>query len=348
MKFAVMQVANGGFGRSEAEVYDNNFELAVAADQLGFDAVWVAEHHTTDYGMVPNILQYLVAVAVRTERIRLGTAVVVLPLHQPIRVAEEAAFVDMISRGRLDVGVGRGYQPGEFAAFGIPMPETRDRFNETVEFLRQAWAATEPFDFDGRFFSGQGIWTHPRPVQQPHPPLWFAAVSTETFEIAGRNGWQILTSPNFTPTSLVKEQAATYRATLAQHGFDPAAYEFPSQQMIYVGADADAAYREPRAACMGFFDNLGKLLPKDLGAVGSSYKQYTRTHEHLADLRYDYLWENSVIFGDRQRVIDRISFLRDEIGVTYLHGWFNFGNLDHSKAMASMRRFAEEVIPKFA
>src|SRR5438874_13793699 len=106
MKFAVMQVANGGFGRSEAEVYDNNLELALAADQFGFDAVWVAEHHTTDYGLVPNILQYLVAVAVRTERIRLGTAVVVLPLHQPIRVAEEAAFVDMISRGRLDLGVG--------------------------------------------------------------------------------------------------------------------------------------------------------------------------------------------------------------------------------------------------
>lgn len=350
MRFGMMQLVSGGYGRTESEVYRNNLELACLADELGFHSVWIAEHHFTDYGLVGNTMQYLTAVATMTERIRLGAAVVVTPLHNPIRIAEEVAFLDVLSGGRVDVGVGRGYQPREFAAFGISMDETRERFNESVEFLRKGWTSEEPFDWDGEFYRGQEIAILPRPVQCPHPPLWLACVSAATFEIAGSQGWQIMTSPNFTPIDIVQENFARYREALVAHGYSPATFEYPVMQQVYVGATDQAAYDEPRTASMDYFHKLSTLLPtaiKDAETGGESYEQLRRTQRKVADLQYDYLYENGVLFGSPERVIERVKFLEAEAGVDYLIAWFNFGSLDHDLAKVSLRRFAEEVMPAF-
>jgi alkanesulfonate monooxygenase SsuD/methylene tetrahydromethanopterin reductase-like flavin-dependent oxidoreductase (luciferase family) len=169
--------------------------------------------------------------------------------------------------------------------------------------------------------------------------------------MAGEGGWQIMTSPNFTPVQMVADNFERYRTALVAHGYDPAAFQFPVMQQVYVGADEDAAYEEPQAACMGYFEKLSSLLPKEVkgdGAGGASYEQFRKTQRKLSDMRYDYLFENGVMFGTPERVIDRIRFLQQKAGVDYLIAWFNFGTLGQNLAKASMRRFAEEVMPAFA
>ena len=352
MKFGVMQLVSGGGGRTEREIYRDNLELVQLAEQLGFHSSWVAEHHFTDYGLVANTLQYLASAAMLTERIRLGAAVVVTTLHNPIRVAEEAAFLDVLSGGRVDIGVGRGYQPREFGAFGLDMDDSREIFSESIDFIRRAWTETEPFDWDGMHFSGKEISILPRSIQQPHPPLWLACVSPPTFDMAGEQGWQIMTSPNFTPVKMVAENFERYRKALVGNGYDPSSFNYPVMQQVYVGADEQSAYDEPQSACMGYFEKLSSLLPSEVkegdGAGGASYEQFRKTQRKLNDLRYDYLFENGVCFGTPGRVIDRIRHLQAETGVDYLIAWFNFGTLGQDLAKASMRRFAEEVMPAFA
>ena len=348
MKFGLMQLVSGGGGRTESEVYRDNLEIACMAEDLGFDSLWVAEHHFTDYGLVANIMQYLTAVAVKTERIRLGAAVVVTPLHNPIRIAEEASFLDVISNGRLDLGVGRGYQPREFAAFGQSMDESRGRFDESIAFLRKAWESVEPFDWDGEFFSGQQIAILPRPIQNPHPPLWLACVSPTTFDMGGEKGWRIMTSPNFTPLNIVKDNFARYSVALTAH--DPANFNFPIMQQVYVGETDEAAYDEPQESCMAYFQKLGSLLPQEVkgeASGGQSYEQFRKTKRKMSDLRYDYLFENGVTFGSTKRVIERLQFLQEEVNLDYFLGWFNFGTMPQAMAKASLQRFAEEVMPIF-
>jgi natural product biosynthesis luciferase-like monooxygenase protein len=349
MRFGLMQLVSGVGGRTPAEVYGDNLELVVLADELGFDCAWVAEHHFSDYGLVPNTLQYLAAAASRTTRIRLGAAVVVTTLHNPIRVAEEIGFLDQLSGGRIEVGVGRGYQPREFEAFGRSMEDSRAIFDDSIAFLRRAWSADGPFDWDGPSAQGRGIEIVPQPVQRPHPPLWLACVSQGTFEKAGQGGWQIMTSPNFTPVKVVRDNFEVYTKALADAGHTPSAFEFPIMQMVYAGADEQSAYDEPQEPCMGYFQKLSSLLPTEVRAGGGdSYEQFRKTQRKLTDLRYDYLFENSsVLFGSPGRLIDRIRHLQEEIGLTYLVGLFNFGTLDQEKARASMRRFATEVMPAF-
>ena len=350
MRFGLMQLVPGVTGRSANEIYRRNLEEVRLAEELGFSSVWVAEHHFTDYGMVSSTLQYLSAAAAMTDRIRLGAAVIVAPLHNPVRIAEEVAFLDALSNGRLDVGVGRGYQPREYSAFGLPIEESRERFDETIAFLRKAWTATEPFDWEGRFFSGREIYINPEVVQKPYPPLWMAAVSPPTFDLAGQAGWQIMTSPNFTPVPMVKDNFERYRTALVASGYEPSSFANPMMQQIYVGATDEAAYNEPQAACMSYFSKLSSLLPTEVkeGENPDNYRQFRKMKQRLDDMRYDYLFENSVMFGSPKQVIERIRFLHDELGVNYLIGWFNMAGLETKLIHDSMRRFAEEVIPAFA
>jgi natural product biosynthesis luciferase-like monooxygenase protein len=349
MKVGVFQLLPGGHGRSAGDVYQQNLELARLADELGFHSVWVAEHHFSEYGMVADPLMYLAAVAAQTKRIRLGTGVVVLPLYNPVRLAENAAFVDVLSGGRLDLGIGRGYQPHEFAGFGIPQEEAQERTAEAIVVLKKLWTE-EKVTWDGRFFKLNEVSVLPRPIQSPHPPLWTAAVSPSTFERAGRQAEPILTSPNFTPIDMIKENFDAYRSALSANGADPAHYEYPVMQQVYVGEDARRAYEEPQQASMEYFALLGRLLPKELRessdvAASDSYSFYRKVGSNIAGLKYDFLVENGVCFGDANTVVERIKRLEAEVGMTYFMAWLNFGSLAHDLVVRSMRRFAEDVLP---
>jgi alkanesulfonate monooxygenase SsuD/methylene tetrahydromethanopterin reductase-like flavin-dependent oxidoreductase (luciferase family) len=249
MKVGIFQLLPGGYGRDAAQVCRDNLEMATEAEAMGFHAIWAAEHHFSEYGMVGDPLLYLSAVAGRTQRIRLGTGVVVVPVYEPVRLAENAAFVDVVSGGRLDLGVGRGYQPHEFVGFDVPQGEATDRTAEALELLRRLWTEEE-VDFEGRFYRTHGARLVPRPLQTPHPPIWTAAVSPGTFSRAGAAGERILTSPNFTPIQTIKDNFNAYREALRANGFSPDDQDYPVMQQVYVGKDSRAAYEEPRVASM--------------------------------------------------------------------------------------------------
>ena len=350
MKFGIFQLLPGA-GRLPSDVYDRNLEMARAAEELGFYSVWVAEHHFSEYGLVNDTLLYLSAVAAQTNRMRLGTGVVVVPLHNPIRLAENVAFVDALSKGRLDLGIGRGYQTHEFVGFDVPQAESQARTDEIIAFAKAAWSQEE-VDWDGQFFRASKIRLVPRPVQRPYPPLWTAAVSPGTFERAGDRGERILTSPNFTPIEMIKENFDTYRGALSRSGHDPDDFEYPVMQQVYVAHDAARGFEEPRQASMEYFKLLGRLLPGSVHSgstdgAGPSYDFYRKISRNVTDLQYDFLFENGVSFGDASRVADRIRQLEQEVGMSYFLGWFNFGSLDHELAMLSLRRFADQVMSKF-
>ncbi|HEY7199075.1 MAG TPA: LLM class flavin-dependent oxidoreductase [Candidatus Dormibacteraeota bacterium] len=349
MKFGIFMLAPGGYGRTAADVYRNNLELVRIAEDLGFYSAYVAEHHFSEYGLVNDPLVFLAAAAVQTRRIRLGTGVMIVPLYGALRLAENAAMVDVLSGGRLDFGVGRGYQPHEFQAFDVAMEEAQERTDETIEFLRRVWTEDD-VTFEGRYFTARHVSLSPKPVQRPHPPIQTAAVSPSTFKRMGEQGRQILTSPNFTPLDLIKENFTAYRTALQERGADLAGFDYPLMQQCYVGVDAQRAYDEPREAAMQYYDLLGRLLPKDVpGGDGApaAYEFYSKIHRNVTNLQYDYLFEHGATFGDPERVVERIQRLQEEAGINYYQGWFSFGSLDHELVVASLRRFGEKVMPRF-
>jgi len=162
---------------------DDVLEMALAAERLSFNNIWLAEHHFSTYGYLSRPVQLATYLAARTTRIRVGTAVIVVPLHHPLVVAEEIATLSLLAPGRLDIGLGRGYQHYEFERFGLELEQSRDRWEESVDVILKALAGG-PFTYDGKFFKIPETSVFPQPVQRPHPPIWVTAQSLESVEAA--------------------------------------------------------------------------------------------------------------------------------------------------------------------
>jgi alkanesulfonate monooxygenase SsuD/methylene tetrahydromethanopterin reductase-like flavin-dependent oxidoreductase (luciferase family) len=258
-------------------------------------------------------------------------------------VAENAALVDNLSGGRLDVGVGRGYQPAEFAGFGVAMEDSQERFDETLRAVELLWREPE-VTFHGRHVRLDGVRLVPRPVQQP-PPVWIAAVSPPTYVRLGGQGRRILTAPNFTPLDLVRRNLGAYRAALVVGGHNVAAFDSPVMLQTYVGRSHEEGRERPREPAMGYYDLLGRLLPRG-DAAPPGYDFYRRVEANVRDLRYEQIY-GTACFGSADEVRERVRLLRDEAGVTYLMTWFNFGGLPAVEVVASMERFAAHVMPVF-
>ena len=201
--------------------YDNAIRQTLMAEELGFDSAFFVEHHWTRHGILSSTLAVLAYLAGRTSRIRLGTGVLVLPLHNPARLVEEAATVDLLSNGRLDLGVGRGFQWGEFNGFGLDLGESSDRTEECLDFILKAWRNDGPFTFEGKYFTFNDIAVQPRPMQQPHPPVWLAAGSPDSARRVGRMGLNLQMSSG-APLRKVPEFLAAFREGLSEcgHAFD--------------------------------------------------------------------------------------------------------------------------------
>ncbi|MGE3649859.1 MAG: LLM class flavin-dependent oxidoreductase, partial [Reyranellaceae bacterium] len=179
-------------GSGDSQAYDDFIHYVVEAERLGFRSVFLVEHHFTGVGQLSASLTLLAYLAARTRSIRLGTAVVVLPWHNPVLLAEQAATLDLLSGGRLDFGVGKGYRASEFAGFRIAMDEATERFDEAIEVIRKAWTTPGRFSHRGRRWSFDDIVVEPAPLQRPHPPLWLAAGSPDSIRRAAREGYNLL------------------------------------------------------------------------------------------------------------------------------------------------------------
>ena len=316
------------------EFYRRMFEQMEVLDQVGFHQVWVTEHHFHEYGgTIPAPATFLSVVASRTTRIRLGVAIVILPLHNPLEVAESYAMVDVISGGRLNFGIGRG-TPIELEYVGIGYEDSVLRLREGTEIIRQGWSG-ETLDFSGKLFNYKGVRLLPKPVQQPHPPIWVAASrSDDTYRWAGEQGFHLLTLPYMYEPEVLRNAIDHYREALVQAGHDPSTREVLGKFHIYV----TGSERQAVAEAGPYLHNYWRVA--DAQHLGRTAARRLQATEQIA--------RGNVIAGDPQRCIDIIRRWRDALGLTVVSGTFYFGGMPQDMALRNIRRFAAEVMPAFA
>lgn len=343
MKFGVQNLFPADGAGDHAILLETLQEIQLA-DQLGFDSAWLAEHHFSRYGILGNPLLVGAAVAETTKTIRIGTAVVVLPFHHPLRLAEDAATLDILTGGRLDLGVGRGYQPKEFRGFGIDAESSKARYHEVIDILRLAWRG-EPFEYEGMHYSCTELTTSPRPAQPGGPPILHAVVSPSSFVERGLAGDRIITSPTFTPLAVMKKNFDAYQASLISAGHDPAGFDVPYMQQVWVGhtteglsAAADAALR--------YYQSMGTVLPGSQDSVKAETEYYEKVRHHLDLLTLEQTLTHGGNFGSVDQVVDTLGRLATELGVSHYICWFRIPTLDRNIALESMETFAREVIPQ--
>jgi alkanesulfonate monooxygenase SsuD/methylene tetrahydromethanopterin reductase-like flavin-dependent oxidoreductase (luciferase family) len=351
MKFSTFHLFHRFDGQSFGDVYDYHLELVELAEELGFDGVRLAEHHFRDYGVVPNLFTMLANLAARTERIRLGTGIVVLPLHDPIHVAEEAAQVDVLSGGRLELGIGRGYQSFEFEGFGIDLAEARDRFNESLEIILGLWT-NESFGYEGKFYrTGTEVSLVPRPLQEPYPPIHVAAVSPETVTMYAERGLPILADPA-AQFHKVARAAETWTTTAAAAGHDTTAAELVVARSVYVAPTLEQA-REDQAAFEKQFDRArifnerSAPIDRRTGRAAEGFEYYQDRYLKGGSVSNEFRWEQLEVIGDPERVIGQIRML-ESFG--FAHLLCDFGStrpMSLADMKKVMRFFAAEVMPAF-
>ena len=345
MKFSTQNLLSIREWQTHAEVYQNTLEECRLADELGFDVVWLAEHHFSPYGICPSLAPLAGALARETRRVRIGTAVVIAPFEHPLRIAEQWAEIDILSGGRLEFGLGRGYQPKEFRGLGVSMEQTRERFDEALAIIRRAWTE-ETLTFEGEFYRVPGVTVLPKPLQKPHPPLWTAAVSPDTYTLAARRGLKLLTSPSFTPFDILKKNYDAYHAEWrATHGTDEGS-EIAMNKIIHVGESSRQAREELREPIEWFYRTQAGLISDADGIPPEQYAFYRRVRENLLSLSQGQALDQAAIVGDPEEVADKVRMHKETLGVTHLMGAFSRGGVPHDAVMRSMRLFAEKVIPR--
>jgi natural product biosynthesis luciferase-like monooxygenase protein len=345
VKFSVQLLLTLRETQTHAQVYASALEETRLAETLGFEAVWLAEHHFSVYGICPSLAVLAGAIARDTRRMRIGTSVVIAPFAHPLRIAEEWAMVDVLSDGRLDFGLGRGYQPREFAGLDLSMERTRERFDECMEIIRRAWTE-ERVSFAGEFYRVPDVAVFPRPVQRPHPPLWTAAVSPDTYRLAARRGFKILTAPSFTPWDVLRTSYDAYHEEWRRVHGTGAGAEIAMNKIIYVADSSRQAREDVREPIRWFFATQAELIADADGVPPDQYRFYRRVRENLLALTDEQALDQAAIVGDAEEVADKIRAHHEALGVRYFMGSFSRGMTDPAKVLRSMRLFGEKVLPR--
>ena len=353
MKFGWLTLALSPSPDEDAARIEQQIAQVQEAERLGFEDVWLTEHYFTGESVYNDALTFASALAMRTERIRIGFAVVQMPFHHPVRLATQLALLDNLSRGRIDVGVGKGtvYNEYEFVGHGLRSHDSRQRMEEATEILNRIWTES-PLTFKGEYYNVHVPALRPRPVQQPGPPLWRSVISPGSFTECGKLGIPILTAR--LPVDKIKERWALYEAGLDEGGHDLETRNRLLEQSalwrnVYV-AETDAQAE----------DELSELL--------------LHTREHMMHVREAYnpddfeidpvmlnnwtdpavpdstaipfVLETGSLYGSVKTVTEQVAELRD-VGVRHLLCQTGFGDMNHEQNLASMRRFGEEVMPAF-
>jgi alkanesulfonate monooxygenase SsuD/methylene tetrahydromethanopterin reductase-like flavin-dependent oxidoreductase (luciferase family) len=322
------------------------------AEELGFDEVWLTEHHFIDYGLAVDPATLAAAAASRTRRVRIGLAAAILPFHHPVRLAEQLALIDIISNGRLDVGLGRGNRPAEFRGYNVPAEESRERFDETVEVMLRAWTE-EHFSHRGRFYTVPEARVIPKPLQRPHPPLFQVCVSKDGIENTALRGWPMLNSLLFGPVEQLVASRDIYVDTLKKVGRSEAEVQqllsrWGVSRQIYV-ADTDAqALEEARTFEMWYQESFRRfIVPERIeDAPPSLQPGFRAMAERLSKVTWGKLVRETLAFGAPDTVARHIETMR-QMGVGQVLCWMNFGGLPQEKIRRSMELFAREVLPRF-
>jgi len=322
------------------EIYRKHLALAVEAEELGYDTVWLTEHHFVDDGYSPSLLPIAAAIAAKTRRIRIGTFVMLLPLHNPIRVAEDAATVDIISNGRLDLGFGQGYRVPEFTAFNIPRNERGPRLQENAEIVRRLFT-DKKLDYAGRFNQITGATLVPRAVQKPYPPIWLAARGPKSIARAARNGYHLMGTGGV-------DQQQTYDAALREAGKNPAKFNIAQLRTVFVAPRRAAAWDAAQdgahyvMSCYGKWFVEANDLPGD-AAFGAKLPPPRK----LRDTETAKLFGEPLIIGTPDEAIEMIEDYQVRTRLTHLVMAMALPKTDFKKISTSMKLFAKEVMPHF-
>jgi natural product biosynthesis luciferase-like monooxygenase protein len=349
MKIGLHYLLSVSESQSPAQRYRDTLEQAVRAEALGFESVWPVEQHFNQLqSALPCPTLLLAAIASRTSRLRLGTAIVQLPLAHPLRVAEEIATLDVISGGRVEFGIGRGSQPKHFAGFDVPLSESRDRMVEALDYLRAAFTQ-DRFSFAGRFFHANDICLVPKPVQQPHPPIRIAANSPDSFELAGQLGYPILVATHINPLPKLRELVGVYHSARAAAGH-PAATpdDLTMLTPFYVGDSAARVRQDAEPAVEQFVRVASSLLTSSAGGWASPAEaaRMNALLERLRATTFDTVNTDMAIFDTPDRCVDRIRQIDAEFGPGRMICWFNFfGVIPHQRVLDSMELFSAKILP---
>lgn len=331
--------------QSPVQRYRDTLEQSVHAEELGFESVWpVEQHFNAELSITPAPLLLLAALAERTRTLRLGIAIVLLPLSHPLRIAEEIATLDVLSNGRVEFGVGRGAIAAHFAGFGVPQSESRERFEETLEIIVQAWTR-ERVSYSGRFFNVEDICVVPKPVQQPHPPIRAAANSVETLEYMGRMGHPIFVATPTNPFPKLRQTLPVYRQARAQAGHpDNGGEDVTLALPVFVGEDRARIRRLMEPSINHYLQTVAAIYRAAVEKSGAA--QIPERMRRFGFVSYEQACESIAIFDTPQACLERLQRVREEFNIGRLICWFNIGGMaPHLEVMRSMDLFAARVMP---
>lgn len=355
MKFGLFYEMQGAADRSDSALYQEHLDQFRLADELGYDCLWLAElHFQRAYSVLPAPLLLAAAASQVTQRIRLGMGISVLPINQPLRLAEELATLDILSNGRVDWGIGRGHpMTGIYDHFNIDIDQSKALFREHLDIIRLAWTEEE-FSFKGKFNTIDSVRVVPKPVQKPTLPTFVSAFSPDTFDLAGEYGFNLFLPAQVLPLEQLKQAVGGYKAALAKYQRDPAKFRLPVLLPVYIDTDGDRARRDVEKAMMSYYDIIGVMMGEMMGRLQEkhaqfpdSYKGYLQLGSLTKDLNYDFVCRELAIFGSPEEAVERITRLRDEVGLQDIILWTNVGAMPHDKVSNSMRLFADKVMPHF-
>jgi alkanesulfonate monooxygenase SsuD/methylene tetrahydromethanopterin reductase-like flavin-dependent oxidoreductase (luciferase family) len=316
---------------SDSQIYTDFVDYVCEAEALGFHSVFLVEHHFTGMAQISASLNFLAFLAAKTTKLRLGTAVVVLPWHNPVLLAEQVATLDLVSNGRFDFGVGRGYRQNEFDGFGISMQEADERFEECLEVLQKGLGATRRWSHRGKRWHFDNVLIEPPAVQKPHPPFWVGAGSERSITQAANRGFNLLLD-QFGNVDVTRQRIATFRKALETNGkvFDP--YNVGLTRALHVAMNAEereVAHKQRAKFLLGI---------QQLSSKGANAGSSVAVPSSFADTKA--ATEEAALIGTPDEIVRRLKALQAA-------GVENVLLLDVGGSRKALRAFAREVMPEF-
>jgi alkanesulfonate monooxygenase SsuD/methylene tetrahydromethanopterin reductase-like flavin-dependent oxidoreductase (luciferase family) len=330
MRFGLFGSAEAGGGAGSGPGFRDYIDCNVEAEALGYHSSFLVEHHFTGWSQVSATLHLLNWVAARTTTLRVGTAVMVLPWHNPVLLAEQTATLDVLSGGRLDLGVGKGYRYNEFTGFGIPIEEADARLEEALALLMKSWTSAERFSFEGRFWRFEDIVVEPAPCQKPHPPLWMGAAKSASIARVAERGYNLLLD-QYASAETLGQRIAFFRAEVERRGrlFDPASVIVARDLYVTTNrVDREAALQRHRK-----IQERTLAVSRDPGRPGGSHILF---YDHAGSNT-----EQSMLYGTPDEIADKLSAL-EALGIDHII--LNIGG----QSRDSLRAFARDIMPAFA
>jgi alkanesulfonate monooxygenase SsuD/methylene tetrahydromethanopterin reductase-like flavin-dependent oxidoreductase (luciferase family) len=333
---------------STADYYEQCLRLAVRADELGFSSIKTVEHSFYDYGgHSPNPCVFLSAIAARTKHVRLITGAVIPAFHHPAHLGGDLAMLDNMSRGRLDAGFGRAFLPKEFEVYGVPMSESRERFEEAIGMIRRLWTE-ERVTAKGKFWTLQDVRLMPRVVQTPHPPIWIAAISTEeSFVYAAKNGFHLMIVPYAGKPGQLQEFVKMYRRLFRESNAGKAE-QIQVAQFGYVAEKRDEAMAGFRRICSRYLETFADAVQSWQGKSSDQYPGYDKmVASILATTPEKIIEQGGAFVGTPDDVVAQVGKCRDQFGGDIEPSMqINFGGSSDAEAFRTLELIASRVMPR--